>query len=82
MISIFLSITPKEKKVIFNNYKTDIKYGQQVLKLTDPELNKIIDTYITTRKLKEGDYLFSLKTDKRRPRSQPNFSKMIEEVFY
>ena len=78
----FLSITPKEKKVIFNNYKTDIKYGQQVFKLTDPELNKIIDTYITTKKLKEGDYLFSLETDKRRPISQPNFSKKIEEVFY
>jgi hypothetical protein len=55
----FLSITPKEKKVIFNKYKTGIKYGQQVFKLTDPELTKIIDTYITTKKLKEGDYLFS-----------------------
>ncbi len=78
----FLSITPKEKKVIFNNYKTDIKYGQQVFKLTDPELNKIIDSYITMKKLKEGDYLFSLETDKQRPISQPNFSKKIEEVFY
>lgn len=78
----FLSITPKEKKVIFNNYKTDIKYGQQVFKLTDPELNRIIDTYIKIKKLKEGDYLFSLETDKRRPISQPNFSKKIEEVFY
>jgi hypothetical protein len=78
----FLSITPKEKKVIFNNYKTDIKYGQQVFKLTDPELNKIIDSYISIKKLKEGDYLFSLETDKQRPISQPNFSKKIEEVFY
>ena len=78
----FLSITPKEKKVIFNNYKTDIKYGQQVFKLTDPELNKIIDSYITMKKLKEGDYLFSLETDKQRPISQPNFSKKIEDVFY
>ena len=28
----FLSISPKGKKVIFNNYKTDIKYGQQSFK--------------------------------------------------
>ena len=48
--SNFLSITPKEKKVIFNNYKTDLKYGQQVFKLTDPELNRIIDTYIKIKK--------------------------------
>jgi len=78
----YLSITPKEKKVIFNNYKTDVKYGQQVFKLTDPELNKIIDTYITTKKLKEGNYLLSLETDKTKPISQPNFSRKIEEVFY
>ena len=77
----YLSITPKEKKVIFNNYKTDVKYGQQVFKLTDPELNKIIDTYITTKKLKEGNYLLSLETDKTKPISQPNFSRKIEEVF-
>ena len=32
--------------------------------------------------MKEGDYLFSLETDKRRPISQPNFSKKIQEVFY
>lgn len=78
----FLSISPKGKKVIFNNYKTDIKYGQQSFKITDPELNKIIDSYIKIKKLREGNYLFSLETDKQRPISQPNFSKKIEEVFY
>ena len=78
----FLSISSKGKKVIFNNYKTDIKYGQQVFKLTDPELNKIIDIYIKTKKLKEGNYLLSLETDKRRPIAQSNFSNKIEQVFY
>ena len=78
----FLCITPKGKKVIFNNYKTDIKYGQQEFKIIDPELNKIIDTYIKTKKLKEGDYLFSLETDKQRPVAQSNFTKMIIDVFY
>ena len=78
----FLSISPKGKKIIFNNYKTDIKYGQQVFKLTDPELNKIIDSYIKIKKLKEGDYLFSLETDKQRPIAQSNFSNMVAQVFY
>ena len=78
----FLSISSKGKKVIFNNYKTDIKYGQQVFKLTDPELNKIIDIYIKIKKLKEGNYLLSLETNKRRPIAQSNFSKKIEQVFY
>ena len=78
----FLSISPKGKKVIFNNYKTDIKYGQQEFKLTDPELNKILDSYIRINKLKEGNYLLSLETDKQRPIAQSNFSKMIADVFY
>ena len=78
----YLSLSSKGRKVIFNNYKTDVKYGQQVFKLTDPELNQTIDTYIKTKKLKEGDYLFSLETDKQKPISQPNFSKKVEEVFY
>ena len=78
----FLSISSKGKKIIFNNYKTDIKYGQQVFKLTDPELNKIIDVYIKTKRLRAGNYLFSLETDKERPMAQSNFSKKIEQVFY
>ena len=41
-----------------------------------------VDIYIKIKKLKEGDYLFSLETDNQRPISQPNFSKKIEEVFY
>ncbi len=49
-----LSISPKSKKLIFNKYKIDIKYGQQVFKLTDPEPNKIIDSYIKIMKLKGG----------------------------
>jgi hypothetical protein len=51
----FLSILPKGEKVIFNNYKTDIKYRQQVFKLTDPELNNLIDTYIEIKKLRAGN---------------------------
>jgi hypothetical protein len=78
----FLSISSKGKKIIFNNYKTDIKYGQQVFKLTDPELNNIIDVYIKTKRLRAGNFLFSLETNKERPMAQSNFSKKIEQVFY
>jgi hypothetical protein len=44
----------------------------------------MIDTYIKTKKLKEGNYLLSLETDKQRPISQLNFSQnlKIEQVFY
>jgi hypothetical protein len=78
----FRLLHPKGKKIIFNNYKTDIKYGQQVFKLSDPELNKMIDNYISMKKLKEGNYLLSLETNKNEPISQPNCSKKIEQVFY
>jgi hypothetical protein len=71
----FLSISPKAEKVVFNNYKTDVKYGQQVFKLTDPELNKDIDAYIKEKKLRAGNFLFSLESDKER-------STKIEQVFY
>ena len=77
----YLSITPKAKKLIFNNYKTDVKYDQQVFKILDPDLNKLIDTYITIKKLGEGDYLFPLETDKRRGMAESNFSKKIKDVF-
>ncbi len=52
------------------------------MKLTDPELNKIIDTYIKVKKLRAENYLFTLETDKARPIAQSNFSKKIENVFY
>jgi hypothetical protein len=78
----FLSISPKGRKAIFNNYKTDIKYGQQVFPILDPELNKIIDTYIAIKKLKEGNYLFSLESNKKKEMAESNFSKKVVEVFY
>ncbi len=36
----------------------------------------------TIKKLKEGDYLLSLETNKNEPISQPKFSKKVEQVFY
>jgi hypothetical protein len=45
-------------------------------------LNKIIDTCISQKKLKEVNYLLSFETNKNVPISQPNFSKKVEQVFY
>ena len=74
-------ILSNPKRIIFNNYKTDKTYGQQVFNIDDKDLNKIIDEYIINNGLKTGDYLFSLDRDKREEISQPNFSKLISNVF-
>ena len=39
-------ILSNPKRIIFNNYKTDKTYGQQVFNIDDKDLNKIIDEYI------------------------------------
>jgi len=75
-------ILSNPKRIIFNSYKTYKKYGQQVFNIDDKELNKIIDEYIINNGLKTGDYLFSLERDKREEISQPNFSRMISNVFF
>lgn len=74
-------ILSNPKRVIFNNYKTYKKYGQQDFKITDPDLNDIINTYISSNNLKNNDYLFHLERDKREIISQPTFSKKISDVF-
>ena len=74
-------ILSKPKRIIFNNYKTYKTYGQQDFKIIDEDLNNIIDEYIIKNTLKNDDYLFSLERDKREAISQPNFSKLISNVF-
>jgi hypothetical protein len=44
-------------------------------------LKKILHEYIAIHNLNIGDYLFSLKRDKRELISQPNFSSKISNVF-
>jgi len=74
-------ILSNPKRIIFNNYKTYKKYKQQDFNIDDIELNNIIDEYIYLKGLKNNDYLFSLDRDKREVISQPNFSKLISDVF-
>lgn len=74
-------ILSNPKRIIFNNYKTYKKYKQQDFIIEDNNLNNIIDEYIYLKGLKNGDYLFHLDRDRREVISQPNFSKLISDVF-
>ena len=75
-------ILSNPKRVIFNNYKTSKTYGQQDFQIDDRNLNNILDAYITSNKLEEKDYLFGLDRNKKEIISQPNFSKLISNVFF
>jgi hypothetical protein len=67
-------------KFIYNEYKTAKNLGQQPVIVPD-DLKKILHEYIAINNLNIGDYLFSLKRDKRELISQPNFSSKISNVF-
>lgn len=75
-------IISNPKRVIFNNYKTSKTYGQQTFNIDDKNLNNILDEYIMSNGLKENDYLFGLDRNKKEIISQPNFSKLISNVFF
>lgn len=49
-----------KKTLIFNNYKTQKQYNQQLINVPD-ELATIIDNYIDTRGLKSGELLLEYK---------------------
>ena len=76
----YLVITPPYK-FVFNNYKTNDKYGQQEIPVKDNDLVDLIKKYINFFKLKFGDYLISQTTDKNKVIAEPNFSNMLTKVF-
>lgn len=78
----YLIISTNPKQIIFNNYKTSKTHGQQHFNINDTDLNNIIDEYILNNELTDGDYLFSLKCNKNKVISQPNFSHLINDVFF
>jgi uncharacterized protein YheU (UPF0270 family) len=78
----YLIISTKPKRIVFNNYKTDKKYKQQIFNIDDKDLDNIIDTYILKYGLNNGDYLISLVRNKKEIISQPNFSKLVSYIFY
>ena len=76
----YLVITPPYK-FIFNNYKTNDKYGQQEIPVMDDDLINLIKKYITYYKLKVGDYLLGQTTDKNKVIAEPNFSNKLTQIF-
>ena len=63
----------KQKKLIFNNYKTKSTYGQQIINIPD-ELMKVIKLYLKYIKLNNGDNIFDFKT-------KTDITKALNRVF-
>jgi hypothetical protein len=77
----YLILKDGKYKIIFNNYKTATTYGRQIFNIDNNELTNILNDYIIKSKLLNGDFLFSLKTDKNKVISQSNYSHLISNVF-
>jgi hypothetical protein len=73
-------IVSNPKQFVFNDYKTDKTYGKQVFEVPE-DLDKVFNQYITAKKLRNGDFLFSLLRDKKEPIAESNFSAKVKEVF-
>jgi hypothetical protein len=73
-------ILSNPKLFVFNDYKTNNTYGKQVFKVPD-DLDMVINQYLTAKKLRNGDFLFSLMRDKKEPIAESNFSAKVKEVF-
>lgn len=77
----YIITTTSPMQVVFNNYKTKTTYGKQVFDISSNELAGIIHNYIKVNGLKDKDYVFHLKRDKREVISQAAFSKKVQDVF-
>jgi hypothetical protein len=73
-------ILSNPKQFVFNDYKTDKTYGKQVFEVPE-DLDKVFNQYITAKKLKIGDFLFSLLRNKKEPIAESNFSAKVKGVF-
>ena len=73
-------ILSNPKQFVFNAYKTDKTYGKQVFEVPE-DLDKVFNQYITAKKLKIGDFLFSLLRNKKEPIAESNFSAKVKGVF-
>jgi len=77
----YLILKNGKYQIIFNNYKTATTYGRQIFNIDNNELTNILNDYIIKSRLLNGDFLFSLKTDKNKVISQSNYSHLISNVF-
>jgi hypothetical protein len=75
-------IAKKPMRVVYNDYKTDKAYGQQVFDIP-LELEKLLDAYIKDNSLIEGQYLFwnrNHNVKKNSPVASSNFSTRISKI--
>lgn len=77
----YLILNDGKYEIIFNNYKTASTYGRQIFNIDNIELTNILNEYINKSKLSNGDFLFSLKTNKQKEISQSNFSHLISNIY-
>jgi hypothetical protein len=77
----YLILKNGKYQIIFNNYKTATTYGRQIFNIDNDRLTNILNDYIIKSKLLNGDFLFSLRTNKKKEISQSNFSSLISNVF-
>jgi hypothetical protein len=77
----YLILKNGKYQIIFNNYKTATTYGRQIFNIDNDQLTNILNDYIIKSKLLNGDFLFSLRTNKKKEISQSNFSSLISNVF-
>ena len=77
----YLILKNGKYQIIFNNYKTATTYGRQIFNIENNELTNILNDYIIKSKLLNGDFLFSLRTNRKKEISQSNFSTLISNVF-
>ena len=76
----YIIISSSPYKFVFNDYKTYKKYNKQIIDV-DNDLMKIIDKYISIKGLKQGDYLFSLKRNKKEIYDEGAFSNKVGNTF-
>ena len=80
----YLILGNKNKKIVFNNYKTDATYQQQIFNIDDKVLDKLFNDYIIEKRFKENDYLFN-RTYKTKATNEAltsaYFSKKIMDTF-
>lgn len=74
-------ILGKQKKFVFNNYKTRKAYGQQIFDVDDNVLNGIIDTYIKDANIKPGEFLIPLQRNHMEAIHSSIFSTKVSDVF-
>jgi hypothetical protein len=70
-------ILSNPKPFVFNDYKTDNTHGKQVFEVPE-DLERVFNQYMPAKKLKNGDFLFSLLREERSKRRK-QFSRKSQE---